>query len=694
MILLPEVIIKPTRQHKNRGTYVPLFIALLLLTALPASAYVGPGAGFGIVTSFLVFLNAIMASLLSLLLWPINLLRRYMLRSRRQYKPLAQRVIVLGLDGFSPKIAKVLMDEDELPNLKSLQSTGTFGELTTTCPGISPVAWSSFQTGVNPGKHGIFDFLAPDRMRYLPVLSSVKSGSVEKNIGIGPFKFESEKPFVRLLRKSKPFWIDLKKYGIRSTILRVPITYPPEPLDGHLLSGMCVPDLRGTQGSYTVFSQSKQSMTGGIWSELHKAGKGCWKATLTGPETRTGELSFTELKLIQNRKGYSLAVGDKTKSIIPNKLTPWIELTFKDGRTKVKAIARFCLTFDNNEPLIYATALHVNPFSPAVPISHPVHYSRYLAGLHGPFATLGLAEDTWALSNDITSASIFLEQAWSIFDEREKMFFDALKLNKKGLVVCVFDTSDRIQHMFWKEGIGIDAPVRTMYKKMDELIGKTLKKLRKKDHLLVISDHGFTSFHTCIDFNKWLQQEGYLVLEQGVETVDTSFKGVDWTQTRAWAMGLAGIMLNIKGREGHGIVDAGEEASELIEEICIKLSKLTDSKGNKVIHGVYPATDVYSGPYCDSAPDIIIGTAEGYRASWGCVTGGIGANVLYPNERHWNGDHCHDSTLIPGSIASNITLNKKDATIIDIAPTILRALGIAKPEYMEGKSLLCEESIE
>jgi len=665
-----------------------------LLIALPVSAYVGPGAGFGIVTSFLVFLNAILASLLSLLLWPINLLRRYFLRRRKQYKPLAKRVIVLGLDGFSPKIADTLMNEGELPNLKSLKSTGTLGEMATTCPGISPVAWSSFQTGVNPGKHGIFDFLMPDRKRYLPVLSSVKTGSVSEEKGIGPLKFTSDKPFVKLLRKSKPFWVDLKKYGLRSTVLRVPITYPPEPLDGHLLSGMCVPDLRGTQGSYTVFSESKQDMTGGIRSELRKDKNGDWIATLTGPEMRNGELSSLDLELTHSKEGYSLTIGTETAILIPGQLSPWLNLSFRDGRNKIKAIARFCLTFTDEEPLLYATALHVDPASPSVPISHPVHYSRYLAGLYGPFATLGLAEDTWALSNGITSPDVFLQQAWSIYEEREKMFFDAVKMNKKGLVVCVFDTSDRIQHMFWNEGIKIDTPVRTMYRRMDELIGKTLSKLRKKDILLVISDHGFTSFHTCIDFNKWLQQEGYLVLKDGVKTIDTSFKGVDWGKTRAWSMGLAGIMLNISGREGRGIVEAGEEASKLTEDICAALLKLTDKSGNRVIHAAYSAKDVYTGPYCDRAPDIVIGTAEGYRAGWGCVTGGLGTDVLYPNEKHWNGDHCHDSSLIPGTIASNRKLYGAGASILDMAPTILRALGIAKPGHMEGKSLFEEEGAE
>ena len=658
-----------------------------------ATAYVGPGAGFGIVTSFLVFINAIFVSLLSALIWPVNIAIKLWRRRRREHSRTAKRVVILGLDGLSPDIAEKMMADGEMPVLKKLRDEGTFSRLSTTCPGISPVAWSSFQTGVNPGKHGIFDFLAPDRMRYLAKLSSVQSGTAPSRAGLGPFRRNIVIPFVKLLRKSTPFWSLLKRYGIRSTVLRVPITYPPEPLDGHLLSGMCVPDLRGTQGSYTIFTEDElhHSITGGIWRRLQKLDENRWSAELPGPQNVDGEYAAVTIELDISEESAFLTIDKRKLKLKKGILSDWFELRFLSGRSKVRGISKFCLTEDSNgKPLLYSTAVHVDPYFPSVPISHPVHYSRYLAGLYGPFATLGLAEDTWALNNGAVSEETFMEQAWSIYEERKKMFFDALDRTHDGLVVCVFDTSDRIQHMFWGNGSAKGSPINEMYARMDALIGETAEKLGTKDMLIVMSDHGFSSFHTCIDFNRWLLENDYLFLEDGVETVDTSFRGVDWSRTRAWSMGLAGIMLNLRGRCGKGIVEPGSEASSLLEEISGKLLKLENSNGERVISSVYKSETVYTGPYVSLGPDLVIGTERGYRSGWSSVTGGIGKEVIYPNERHWNGDHCHDHRLVPGTIASNVKLKTENATILDIAPTVLRALGVAAPEYMEGKSLIGE----
>jgi len=651
-------------------------------------AYIGPGAGFGIVTSFLVFLNAIVASLLSALLWPLMLAVRFLRRRRRELRASARRVIVLGLDGLSPRVASELMDAGEMPNLSSLGQKGTFRPLGTTCPGISPVAWSSFLTGVNPGKHGIFDFLAPDRKRYLAVLSSVKTGESSSRRGLGPFSKQASKPFVALLRKGTPFWSLLGRYGVRSTVLRVPITYPPEPLDGHLLSGMCVPDVRGTQGSYTLFSMTDPGrMTGGLWRRFEQDGEG-WSGTLPGPQRHDGTDAEVRLTLKKGRKGsWKVSAGGAPLTLTEGGLSDWLTITFRKGRGRVRAIARFLLAFRGDSPELYCSALHVDPFHPAVPISHPVYFSKYLAGMQGPFATLGLAEDTWALSNGILTGEGFLEQAWAYCEERRRMFLDTLDLNRSGLVVCVFDTSDRIQHMFWGGGTGDGSAVREMYRRMDGLIGSTMERMRRGDMLFVMSDHGFTSFHTCIDFNRWLLEQGYLVLEDGVETADTSFAGVDWSRTRAWSLGLAGIMLNIRGREAKGIVDPSD-APALIAEICAGLLEMATPDGTTVISAAFPASEIYSGPYTGQGPDIVVGTREGYRAGWGCVTGGVGPSVIYPNDRHWDGDHCHDHRLVPGMLACSTELAAGAADILDIAPTVLSALGVKPPDYMEGRSLL------
>ncbi len=643
-----------------------------------AQGYIGPGAGFGILTSFVVFLNAVAVSLLSFLFWPVMALIRSVKKSKRPLTAQCSKVVILGLDGLSPHLVEKYWANGDLPNLKQLADIGSYNRMRTTTPGVSPVAWSSFQTGVNPGKHGIFDFLAADRKRYLAVLSSVKTKtSSRRNI----FGIKKEEVSSSLLRMSKPFWSLLGKYGIRSTIIRVPITYPPEPLDGRLLSGMCVPDLRGSQGSYTVMAPhgDETAFTGGIGCRLKQGEKGWWIGSIPGPDgCKPVDVLLKQGKDLK----WEIHSGDEKIKVEPEKLSGWLTLCYRSGRTKVKGIARFRIT---NGPVVYCTALHVDPSSPVVPLSHPVHYSRYLAGAVGQFATLGLAEDTWALSNGHLDEKSFLSMAWAYYEERRRMFTNALTNGKDGLTVCVFDTSDRIQHMFWGSGLEPGSVIHSMYLEMDKLVGETVKRMKQNERLVVMSDHGFTSFHTCIDFNRWLVDNGYMVLEDGVETIDASYHGVDWSRTRAYAMGLSGINLNMLNREGKGIVKMNE-ADSLMNEIKEKLLILRDGD-NSVIRSVKFARDIYSGGYIDRSPDIIPGTSTGYRADWGCVTGCVGSAVIYPNDRHWDGDHCHDSDLVKGVLFTSWKHETDNPSIMDVAPTVLKMLGVRPPAYMDGRVL-------
>ena len=655
-----------------------IFISALLLFPAIAQGYIGPGAGFGILTSFVVFLNAIAVSLLSFLFWPVMVLIRSIKKRRRPLKAQCDKVVILGLDGLSPHLVEKYWENGDLPNLRKLSEEGSYTRMRTTTPGVSPVAWSSFQTGVNPGKHGIFDFLTADRNRYLAVLSSVKTKTFSKRNFLGIRKEEISST---LLRMSKPFWVLLGKYGVRSTILRVPITYPPEPLDGRLLSGMCVPDLRGSQGSYTVMAPegAATTFTGGIGCAITEQDKGWWLGSIPGPEG----CEPVDVLLRKSSGGvWEIRSGAEKIKIEHEKLSGWLTLCYRAGRTKVKGIARFRVT---EGPVVYCTALHVDPSSPVVPLSHPVHYSRYLAGAVGQFATLGLAEDTWALSNGHLDEKSFLDMAWAYYGERKRMFTNALTNGKDGLTVCVFDTSDRIQHMFWGDGFEPGSVVHKMYLEMDKLVGETVARMKKNQRLIVMSDHGFTSFHTCIDFNRWLVDNGYMVLEQGVETIDASYHGVDWSRTKAYAMGLSGINLNMKGREGRGIVTK-EEKSSLMVEIKEKLLQLKDGSDH-VIRSVKFAGDIYSGGYISRSPDLIPGTNAGYRADWGCVTGCVGPKTIYPNDRHWNGDHCHDSDLVKGVLFTSWQHGSEDPSIMDVAPSVLKMLGVKPPGYMDGRTL-------
>ncbi len=600
---------------------------MLLLPDHLLPAYIGPGAGFAFLGSFLTLVLSVLAGIVSLFLWPVRWVRS--LLSRR--KGAVRRAIFLGFDGLDPRITERLLDAGRLPNFAKLRATGSYSRLRTTFPALSPVAWSTFATGVNPGRHNIFDFLSRDLRTYVPELSSARV----------------TKKSVELRRRSEPFWKILGRNGVTSTILRVPITFPPEEFNGRLLSAMCTPDLRGSQGTFSRFTEPQ--------------------GELEGPE---GErLPFTV------RNGV-LAIGDERISLEDSVYTDWVHLRFPSAQ----GIARFLLT-TKPEFSLYCTPVQIDPENPAMPISHPRWYAIYLAKLLGAFSTLGMAEDTMALNEGAIDQAAFLEQARLIQKERETMFFSALDRSPRGVTACVFDTTDRVQHMCFHQPDVIEP----MYEDMDRILGQTLKYVDADTALFVLSDHGFTSFRRAVNLNTWLLQNGYLALLPGTDGTTEYLADIDWSRTRAYTFGLAGIYLNLKGREAQGIVEP-TEAPALIQELSARLTGLTDT-AHPAITKAYPATSLYNGPYLAAAPDLIIGYAEGYRAAWDAAVGKVAAEVFVDNNKHWCGDHCVDPALVPGVLFSNRKLTLADPGLEDLAPTALSLFKIPVPAWMEGKPL-------
>jgi predicted AlkP superfamily phosphohydrolase/phosphomutase len=360
-------------------------------------------------------------------------------------------------------------------------------------------------------------------------------------------------------------------------------------------------------------------------------------------------------------------------------------------------ICRFYLKEISPEVEVYVTPVNIDPAKPDLPISHPVTYSVYLSKLFGPYATLGLAEDTWALNEQVLDDDAFLAQCYANHDDRERMLFDALEKTKQGLCACVFDTTDRVQHMFWRY-LEEDHPaarsvpkdqrprvIEHLYSRMDALIGRVMNQIDEHTLLLVVSDHGFKSFARCVNVNAWLHQNGYLALKNGGTESGDWFEDVDWSRTRAYTMGLNGLYLNLKGREREGIV-ASDEAPALRNELRTKLDGLTDAAtGRTAITGVFDCDATYAGPYADNAPDLILGYGEGYRASWDSVLGKVTSQIFEDNIKAWSGDHCVDPRLVPGVLFSNHKIVDEKPAIVDVAPTILKLFGLAIPSYIDGK---------
>ena len=334
-----------------------------------------------------------------------------------------------------------------------------------------------------------------------------------------------------------------------------------------------------------------------------------------------------------------------------------------------------------------------------MPVSHPLYYSIYLAKRIGPYATLGLAEDTWALNEGVTDEGVFLQQTYDIDRERQDMFFSALARLRKGALVCVFDATDRIQHMFWRyldpahparraePSLHQDA-IADLYRHNDAFVGRVMQQLEADDVLMVVSDHGFTSFRRGVNLNAWLHREGYLVLKPGSDGRVEWLREVDWSATRAYCVGLTGMFLNLKGREAQGVVEPGADAAALKAELIARLNGLRDADKDEVaIREVFDTATLYAGPYVGNAPDLLIGYNAGYRASWDGATGVVASAVFTDNTKAWSGDHCIDPRLVPGVIFCNRSIETLEPALIDIAPTALRLFGIEPPAYMDGRPL-------
>ncbi len=704
---------------KARGNWLAGAVGIGLVALAPgaAHAYIGPGAGFAFGGALLVLLATFVLALVIILTWPLRLGYRLLTVGNPYKRARARRVVILGLDGMDPGIATKFMREGRMPNFQKLAERGVFRPLDTSVPSMSPVAWSTFSTGVDASQHCIYDFLTRDPCTYAPMLSSAEIGQARRVLNIGRYLLPLGRARMKLLQKSQAFWKLLGEKQVFSIIQRVPITFPPVPFkNGVLLSGMCVPDLRGSQGTFSYFSTDSRDgqarFTGGEQTVLRRKGN-VIRSRIVGPDNtmlKSGgrmTLPFT-LTIADDARSARLEIeGAEPVGLEVGRYSDWIELRFRAGLgIAVHGIARFYLVSAAPHVNLYMTPIHIDPENPALPISHPEVYAIYLARKQGKFATLGLAEDTWALNNRVVDEKVFFEQAMDIFEERERMFLDAVKQSKKGLVTTVFDTTDRVQHMFyryldpthpanadkdtelWKDAIG------RVYQRVDETLGKVWHLVDDPNTVfMVISDHGFTNFRRCVNVNSWLRDNGYLhLLDESQRTSGDYFDGIDWSRTRAFALGLTGIFVNRKGREKSGIVEEGSEYRQLVQELAEKLGQLIDpATGERCVRRVAVSQQFFRGPYRFDAPDLLVGWEGGYRHSWECATGQVTEEVFSDNTKSWSGDHCVDPSIVPGVLFCNRAIAEERPRLVDVPASVMRLFGQEIPGYMQGEMLFPED---
>jgi predicted AlkP superfamily phosphohydrolase/phosphomutase len=660
---------------------------------------------------------------------------------RRRPGTHAQRMVILGFDGLDPTLTSKWMTEGKLPNMKRLAERGGMMPLTTTQSPESPTAWASFATGVNPGKHNIYDFLVRDTATYLPDLGMVRREP-------GRFLFDYlpiARPKLTSLRGGTSFWITAGRAGVRSSILTVPVTFPPEDVpNGELLSGLPLPDIRGTMGTFHYFatdlSRYDEGNTefGGVLKHL-RFEHDLATAELLGPPNpivrqqvrrlRAGQMTASDhatLTRIEanadvrvpftihwNRANRSVTVDIEGQSIrlTPGTMSRWIPLEFRiNFLVRIHGMAQLLLMKADDELQLYVSPVNWTPDNPPMPMSSPASFSGELFERLGNYRTLGWAEATWPLNEGRMDEGTFMSDLDEAFDDRAQVILNRVDSHDWDVLVGVIESTDRVQHMMWRLidpthpmydaalAARFGDSIERVYRRADEFVGQVVERLDPGTAVLIVSDHGFHSWRKAVNLNTWLVQEGYMTLvgqQPGEKKLDDLFGGgefwenVDWAHTRAYAMGIGQIYLNMRGREGHGVVSPGPEASELTTELTARLLALRDADdGTAIVRAVYSRDDIYRGEYLGNAAELQVGMQDGYRVSWQTTLGGAPAGVVYPNLKKWSGDHGgYDYATTPGVLISSRPVARQKVSIMDIAPTVLEYFGVPIPGDIDGQPL-------
>jgi predicted AlkP superfamily phosphohydrolase/phosphomutase len=626
----------------------------------------------------------------------VSIIGAFILGKESNYE---HRIIILGFDGLSPVITESLMDQGRLPNFSKLKENGTYAQLRTTNPSQSPVAWTGFSTGQNPGKTGVFDFIKRDPATYRLSLS------------MSQIRGESVKPAT----KSKRLWHYTSKKKLPTTIISCPVTFPPDKVYGNMLSGMGVPDILGTQGTFSFYTtrQDKAKDVGGNVFQITKSD--VMVLNILGPRKASvsGKAEYIKIPFKveidkHNSDTIKVTLQEKTSELKLHTWSEWQEVTFDLGfLKKVKGIFKFYLVENADEFSLYASAVNFDPTEPFLPISAPKSYAEELKEELGYFYTLGMPMDTWAVNEGRLDEKAFLGQVQEVLREKTAMLDYELRRFEKGLLYCYFESPDIVQHMFWRyrdELHPLYEPheeysqvIEQWYEKMDEILGNVSRRIHDGDTIIVLSDHGFDTFRRAVHVNTWLRQNGYLQLKNPqAPTGGELLNFVDWSKTRAYAVGFGSIYINLKGREKEGIVEPGTEVEQLKEEIKNKLLEWADPKYNEpVITKVYKNDDIFWGEFDKDTPDLFIGFNKGYRASWQTALGAVPKDTIEDNLKKWSGTHLNDPDLIPGIFFTNRQITTGTPSIYDITPSVLDLIGYTPEELgkmnMDGQPLFGEE---
>lgn len=607
------------------------------------------------------------------------------------------RTIVLGFDGMDPRLAERWIDEGRLPNFAKLREQGHFQALATTNPAQSPVAWATFATGLNPGAHGIFDFVHRDAATYGPQYSITEVVPPNRAFSAFGWQIPLSSGSTRTKRSGTAFWTTAEREGRSATVLRVPVTYPVDPIT-RMLSGMGVPDLLGTQGTFTIFTadtaapaiSGDAATNARIVQVRNQKGRietrfeGPMHPLIKEPTPLTVPLEVSDL----GSKRARIELDGHSVTLAEGQWSKWIRLKFSfAGMMSVSGTVRVLLVEAFPHMRLYVSPIQIDPRDPVIAITSPNGYASELAERIGLFHTIGMPEETWSLNEEQISDASYLDMVRTTLAESEAMFFDTLERRDSELIVSVFVQTDRVSHMFWR---GLDAghplhasvdergrnAIQWIYGEADRILGRTLKMLGPNDRLIVLSDHGFAGFRRGVNLNRWLVDAGYMKLKRGQPEAESLLANVDWPKTRAYAIGLNSLFLNLKGRESLGIVRA-EEVAGLKQSIKTELEALRDPVNSaQVVVEVHDASVIYEGLSRPAMPDLVVGYNDGYRASWSTALGGVPLSLIEDNAKKWSGDHLIQPSIVPGVLFTSFKPQHAINSIGEVPTLIKESLGL------------------
>ena len=621
------------------------------------------------------------------------------------------RVAVIGADAMDPALLREFVGRGLMPHCARLLREGRFRKLRTTVPPQSPVVWSTFISGLDPGGHGIYDFITRDPATLAFELSTAVTSAPGHFLRVGGVRIPLSGGRLESRRLGPTLWRVLGEAGVPAVALKAPVNYPPTPTRARTLSGLATPDLHGSYGIFSLFTSDpgaeSRDVPGGQIERVRLA-RHLAHCTLRGPENlfnpdrRAAEIEFS----VERDPEHPLArvrIGSHDILLREGEWSGWLDVKFAllGPVVEVQAACRFYLKRVRPHLELYVSPLNIDPAKPALPISTPAGYSRELVAQVGRFYTEGMAEETAALSAGVFSDAEYRVQALHVLEEDLRLFRSQLARFRDGFFFVYFSSLDLNSHCFWRARDRAH-PLYTaelerehgdflpsLYARIDGFVGEVIEHVGSEGQVHVISDHGFTSFRRQFNLNSWLLDHGFSSLrDPASRSPAPGFENTDWGRTRAYGLGINSLYLNLEGRERDGIVPPGADAERLRTELIAGLEAVRDPKdGRRVIRRVVRPESVFRTTAGDRVPDLIVCYDDNYRASWDTILGGYPVEHVLDNRDPWSGDHCMDPDLLPGVLLTTADLRVEDPAMEDMTPSILRAFGVPVPGAMKGRLL-------